>query len=157
MKRELQLNGQAVSVEVHRKDSKGISFQWQGQDYAFELVSRQGPELILRDSKNQLHRLQVDGEMVSGGFAEAQFASSKATATGSRVRGGDLTAPMPGKVFKVLVKVGDSLKAGQTIMILEAMKMEHAIKAGKDGVLKKLFFQEGDLVQGGKLLAELDS
>lgn len=59
------------------------------------------------------------------------------------------SAPMNGTIIGVLVGLNDTVKAGDTIMIMEAMKMEHAIRAPADGRVKEIFFAEGDLVEGG--------
>lgn len=156
MKREFQLNGEKVSVDIIRKDGKSVTFNWQGSEYSFELAARHGEGLVLRDKSGVLHHLEVDGATVSGWIGDAEFSTGATTAQAKRTGGGDLSAPMPGKVFKVLVKVGDKVQASQTLLILEAMKMEHAIKAPKDGVVKKILFNEGDLVQGGMPLAVVE-
>ena len=54
--------------------------------------------------------------------------------------GGRLTAPMPGKLVALLVKAGDAVKAGQTLAVMEAMKMEHSIAAPRDGVVAELLY-----------------
>lgn len=67
---------------------------------------------------------------------------------------GSLTAPMNGSVVAIMVKTGDIVKAGQTLVIMEAMKMEHAIKAPQPGVVDEIYFQEGEMVsEGAELLA----
>ncbi|BBK41696.1 biotin carboxylase subunit of acetyl-CoA carboxylase [Allostella vacuolata] len=68
---------------------------------------------------------------------------------------GRLTAPMPGRVTRVLVAVGDRVAAGQGLLVLEAMKMEHTIKAPVVGVVGGLRYAEGDLVDEGAELVEL--
>ncbi len=66
---------------------------------------------------------------------------------------GSLKAPMPGKVVALLVKVGDSVKQGQSLAVIEAMKMEHAITSPKDGVVSDVLYSVGDPVnEGGELL-----
>jgi biotin carboxyl carrier protein len=70
---------------------------------------------------------------------------------------GTLEAPMPGKVLKVHVKVGDEVKAGQTLLLLEAMKMEHEIKAPRDGKVVALAAVEGSMVTPGKKLVTLEA
>ena len=70
--------------------------------------------------------------------------------------GSGLTAPMPGKVLQVLVEVGQDVNAGQALMILEAMKMEHRIVASEEGSVSAVYFSEGDQVQQGVALLELD-
>ena len=63
---------------------------------------------------------------------------------------------MPGKIFKILKEIGEDVAIGDTILILEAMKMEHAIKATKDGVVKEIFFKEGEQVTGGAELCSIE-
>ena len=60
-----------------------------------------------------------------------------------------LLAPMPGKLRSVNVEVGDSVRAGQVVMVLEAMKMEHAISAPREGVVERLCYGEGEQVREG--------
>ena len=72
------------------------------------------------------------------------------------VEGEAVKAMLPGVVTKILVKEGDSVKAGETIMILEAMKMENEVKSPKDGVIKQILVKEGDRVEAGDILAVMD-
>ena len=65
-----------------------------------------------------------------------------------------LSAPMPGNVIRVLVKAGERVSRGQQLLVIEAMKMEHAIVAPADGVVEKVLFNTGDLVQNGSELIE---
>ena len=69
---------------------------------------------------------------------------------------GGLTAPMPGKVLEVMVEVGQEVTAGTTLMILEAMKMEHKIVASTDGVVTAINFNAGDQVEQGVSLLDLE-
>jgi len=68
---------------------------------------------------------------------------------------GSLAAPMPGRVRRVLSAPGDRVSQGDVVLILEAMKMEHAIRAPRDGTLAAVFHREGDLVEAGAALAEI--
>jgi acetyl/propionyl-CoA carboxylase alpha subunit len=70
--------------------------------------------------------------------------------------GGSLAAPMPGTVLRVLVSPGDHVAAGQTLLLLEAMKMELAVAAPGDGVVSAVHVEAGELVQGGAALAEIE-
>ncbi len=65
---------------------------------------------------------------------------------------GGLLAPMNGTLVSVLVKAGDKVKKDQPLMIIEAMKMEHTIKAPADGLVESTFFAEGEMVDGGAQL-----
>ena len=69
---------------------------------------------------------------------------------------GDLHAPMAGKIIRVLVQPGEHVKAGATLLILEAMKMEQQITAPQDGVVTRLLCREGDQVTAGAELVVLE-
>ncbi|HEX7125613.1 MAG TPA: biotin/lipoyl-containing protein [Thermodesulfobacteriota bacterium] len=83
---------------------------------------------------------------------------------GARRRGGaaagdgsqTVRAPMPGKVVKLLVSVGDRVEAGQGVVVVEAMKMENELRAGSAGVVKALPAAEGSAVEAGAALVVLE-
>jgi 3-methylcrotonyl-CoA carboxylase alpha subunit len=64
---------------------------------------------------------------------------------------------MAGAVLDVLVKVGDQVKAGDALMIMVAMKMEHTIAAPKEGTVQEIYFQVGDQVKDGDTLLSVES
>ncbi|WP_278350153.1 acetyl/propionyl/methylcrotonyl-CoA carboxylase subunit alpha [Marinobacter nauticus] len=70
---------------------------------------------------------------------------------------GSLAAPMNGSVVAIQAQVGGKVTAGQTLVIMEAMKMEHAIKAPADGVVSEIFYAEGDQVAEGAELIAIDT
>ena len=76
---------------------------------------------------------------------------------GLEVQAGGLVAPMPGKVINLNVKKGSKVKTGDTLVILEAMKMEHSIKAAEDGIISELYVSNNDQVENGALLMVIDS
>ena len=69
----------------------------------------------------------------------------------------ELSAPMPATVVKVMVEIGATVKRGDTLLMLEAMKMELPIRAPRDGIVKAINCQAGELVQPGSHLLELES
>lgn len=69
---------------------------------------------------------------------------------------GELTAPMPGQVRAVNVSEGEAVTKGQTLLVLEAMKMEIRIHAPQDGIVKKLFVQQGQTVEREQMLIEIE-
>ena len=86
--------------------------------------------------------------------ASAPAAASKPAP--SAAPAGATVSPMPGTILKVNVKEGDQVKAGDSVVILEAMKMENDITAPKDGVVKKLFVFEKQAVAKGEALFEVE-
>ena len=79
-------------------------------------------------------------------------AAAPAAAPVAIAEGETVEAPMPGKVFKVLKKVGDAVAEGEVVMILEAMKMENEITTGVAGTVKQIPVAEGQAVNPGDVL-----
>jgi biotin carboxyl carrier protein len=73
-----------------------------------------------------------------------------------RAHHGSLSAPMPATVLRVHVKKGDVVKRGDVLLLLEAMKMELPVRANSDGVIADVRCREGELVQPGESLIEID-
>ena len=80
---------------------------------------------------------------------------ARSSAEGHHVHHGSLTAPMPATVRRVAVKAGDTITRGDTLVILEAMKMELPLRAHATGTIRAVHCQEGDLVQPGLVLIEI--
>ena len=72
------------------------------------------------------------------------------------ITGHKVTAPLPGKIIALKVKVGDKVKAGQEVVILEAMKMENSITSDVAGTIKQILVQEGDNVATDAILVEVE-
>jgi 3-methylcrotonyl-CoA carboxylase alpha subunit/acetyl-CoA/propionyl-CoA carboxylase biotin carboxyl carrier protein len=119
--------------------------------------------------------LEVEGEVrsvvLSGSTHKAQVGwQGRAFAVGTRrtesnqtesnqtdpSASGDLSAPMPGTVIEVKVTVGEQVSAGQVLVVLEAMKMEMAIRSPRDGSIRSISVTRGDPVVAGSMLVELD-
>ncbi|MFA5299233.1 MAG: acetyl-CoA carboxylase biotin carboxyl carrier protein subunit [Lutibacter sp.] len=75
---------------------------------------------------------------------------------GSSIKANSIKAPMPGIILSVNVEENQKVKEGETLFILEAMKMENAIIAPKDGVIKSIFAKSGETVEKGELLIEME-
>jgi biotin carboxyl carrier protein len=69
---------------------------------------------------------------------------------------GELTAPMPGQVRALNVAEGESVTKGQTLLVLEAMKMEIRVQAPHDGIVKKIFVKQGQVIDREQILIEIE-
>lgn len=67
-----------------------------------------------------------------------------------------ITAPMPGKVVRIIAPVGTAVEAGQSVLVIEAMKMQNEMKSPKKGTVKKINAVEGAAVEAGQVLAEVE-
>lgn len=92
-------------------------------------------------------------EGASTGAVSAPAAKPAATGTAGSVK---INAPMPGKIVDVKVKVGDAVKKGQTVLVLEAMKMENDIVAPEDGTVASINAAVGSAVEAGETIATLN-
>jgi 3-methylcrotonyl-CoA carboxylase alpha subunit len=101
------------------------------------------PEVVLISLRGETHTLR-----------KPQPPSDDETGPGADAAA-SLTAPMPGTVVKVLVEEGQEVEEGQLLLVLEAMKMEQPVSAPHAGVVHSLPFDEGSLVPGGAVLAEV--
>lgn len=162
--KKIELQGDEYKIDIVKNDDKELEFYFNNERYSFSLIGKEKQEILI-EYKGDLLRAHLytfnsngdyqvfidDYEAIMRNIPKAK----KANASSSYSEGA-LQSPMPGKIFKILKKVGDQVIAGENILIVEAMKMEHAIKATKDGEVKEFFFQEGDQVQGGVLLCEIE-
>lgn len=105
---------------------------------------------------------EMDVELMDGSApavkapVQAKPVSAPAAPKAAPVAAAGTVSPMPGTILKVNVKEGDTVKAGDSVVILEAMKMENDITAPKDGVVKKLFVNEKQTVAKGEALFEVE-
>jgi acetyl/propionyl-CoA carboxylase alpha subunit len=148
--REVRLEGATA-----RLDGRSVAFEILGGGFRggspVEIVvgGRTHRVLALRDGARVF--VWVDGQTFI--FERAERRRTRAASE----QAGDLLAPMPGRVRKTLVSIGDSVRKGQPLLVLEAMKMEHSIRAPRDGAVRRLLVREGDLVDAGVELAEISS
>ncbi|MEJ2581973.1 MAG: biotin/lipoyl-binding protein [Acidobacteriota bacterium] len=159
--------GSSAEVEVEQKGNQ-FTVVCDGQRRDLELVRLDGAVASLRfpDSGRSLQisyqsggngnwrigvsQREFDFDVLTP--AEAVEAVSAARETGpSRV-----TAPIPGKVVSVKVEPGDTVEPGQSLVVLEAMKMENELAAEQAGKVSAVHVQAGDTVDGGELLVELE-
>lgn len=161
MDKLFNINGLEVKVQDFKHSHDTVSFILEGKNYFYSLISRDGHEMILDDKggrfKAAVGTANLDGEtmVIAAGKEGVVSGAGKKIKKSGRHSGG-LASPMPGKIFKVVKAVGEEVKKGEAILILEAMKMEHSIRSDKDGKVSKIFFQVGQLVQGGVILAEVE-
>lgn len=134
-----------------------------GSASSFREIRRAGV-LVAVETGGELFPVRVarNGERVFAWCNGAAFEVSRLAGRAAAARSGaggeqhaGLVAPMPGRIRKTLVRRGEEVTKGQVVLVLEAMKMEHAIRAPQDGVVTRLEHREGDLVEAGVVLAEI--
>jgi 3-methylcrotonyl-CoA carboxylase alpha subunit len=125
-----------------------------GQPVEFTYTSRHPGEpyehSFAETAQTDAQTLYMDGESFVISWPRTQGS------TGASAADGAILAPMPGKVIAVDVAVGEAVTKGQRLLVLEAMKMEHALTAPFDGTVAELAFGEGQQVQVEALLAKVE-
>jgi len=144
IKYQLKPNGlfevMGTNCKIHAVDESGIDVEV-GSNRFFAQVTRADDQILINMPFGDLDAVIVPR------FLEP----------GNEIPEGGLVAPMPGKVIEVKVKKGDKVKAGDTLIIIEAMKMEHSIKATENGKVTKLMVSLNQQVDNGATLLVLDS
>ena len=127
-------------------------------EVTFSAVWQNGPELLVEEngvkSRAIVHKTG-HGVLVQTAGHDRFFKFFDPSASASSGKAGALTAPMPGNVIAVVAKAGDSVSEGDRLLVMEAMKMEHAITAAQDGVIAEMLVSEGDQVEQGALLVRM--
>ena len=95
--------------------------------------------------------LSIDGE----NYILEKDKTSKAK-TGKQQKGNSVFSPMPGLLVEVPVSVGDKVKSGETLAIVEAMKMQNELPSPRDGIVKKITGKEGEQVDALQVIVELE-
>ncbi len=128
-------------VDAHRVESNTWSIILDGKVYEVDLVVNDDDIEVFING--DLYPLKVVNEQ------KKALSRAKEAAEGGKQL---ITAPMPGKVVKVLVEEGEEVGANQGLIVIEAMKMENEFKARAKGKVKEIFVSEGDVVEGGDKL-----
>jgi biotin carboxyl carrier protein len=154
----------------HNSESISIDLTPSGKSYRVNL-GENTVEVEILQAKDGTLDLLVDGRRMTAHVSSENgkhwvtvngqtLVLTKSTGTRSRGHGhhhaaGELTAPMPGQVRDVNVNEGDRVTKGQTLLLLEAMKMEIRIQSPQDGLVRKLFVQQGQTVEREQMLVEI--
>jgi biotin carboxyl carrier protein len=159
MEKKFIINGKEITVKDFSHVANVVSFSFNNKNYKFQL-HHQGQDEVEFFGENRLRAflsssLEAEKMIILNG-SEAKISELTPKLLKSKGVTGGLKSPMPGKIFKVIKGAGEKVEKGETILILEAMKMEHSIRADVDGMVKKINFKEGELVQGGVTLVELE-
>ncbi|HPW54467.1 MAG: biotin/lipoyl-binding protein [Thermoanaerobaculaceae bacterium] len=144
----LRIDGHEYRAEVKELTPERAVVVVDGKEYGVDLV--------------QIGRRRVSGEVARVAPAPPPSAppvvvvpSAVARPAAPAAGGGGITAPMPGLIVAVKAKEGETVQAGQTLLVMEAMKMENAITAAYAGIVARIYVREGDSVGEGDLLVDV--
>ena len=132
---KLKINGNDYNVDINEVEGQEVKVSVNGTNYV----------VTVDQEMKQQKKTVVSAPRPSA--AAAKPSAAPAAAAGAKV-----TTPLPGTILDVFVNVGDAVKAGQTVVLLEAMKMENNIEADTAGTVKEVKVRKGDSVLEGDVL-----
>ena len=142
---KLKINGTEYSVDINDVEGQEIKLEVNGTPYTVtvdqELHEHKTRTTVIND------RMPPRVSAANGDVQRASAPRPGAAAGGTKV-----TTPLPGTILDVFVNVGDQVKSGQTVVLLEAMKMENNIEADTAGTVKEVKVRKGDSVLEGDVL-----
>jgi acetyl/propionyl-CoA carboxylase alpha subunit len=155
----LRCGGDVRTAEL-RPAAQGLEVVVDGTPHLLDVEAVEPGVFVLRDGARRetfhcvrdglrIHLFWRGAAYVLDEVSESERAAQRHAAQG-------LEAPMPGRVIAVKVQPGQAVSRGEEILVVEAMKMENAIRAPQDGVVKSISVQVGDMVGPGVVLVELD-
>ena len=163
MKYEITVEGTTRLVEISARKDGRFDVAWSGEAHVVDLV-RPSPEAF---------QMLIDGESWEAGAVAADGGwlvdvmgysthvdlvdpRRKALRLGAAIAGGVISTQMPGRVVRILAPVGTSVKKGEPVLVVEAMKMENELKAPVDGTVVEVMVTEGQTVETGAKLARVE-
>ena len=141
---KFKINGNEYNVAINSVDGTNASVTVNGTDYQVELENAPAAPVQTAPAAAPV--------AAPAPAAPAASAATKPAASGA---GKAVTSPLPGVIIAVKVNVGDSVKAGQEVAVLEAMKMENSIEATQDGTVTAIHVAKGDSVLEGAAIVTI--
>jgi pyruvate carboxylase subunit B len=154
---ELHVEGETITVDGHGVLAKVDEID--GTPVRIVTIGSEVHRVILRKGSTRgAYTLWVDGFRFDGEAVDERTRTIRdITAVSSKATGpAPVVAPMPGLIVRVNVAVGDSVQAGQGIVVMEAMKMENELRSSAPGTVKAVNVQPGKAVEKGTVLVELE-
>jgi len=143
---KVAVDDRIYDVDVIEVEKGVYSILLDGTSFNVELIQTENKKY----SVNTLYN-SFDVEIID---AETKYANSRKKEDNDDAA--FISTPMPGKIVKIMVKEGDVVKGGDTVIIVSAMKMESEYKVVSDKIIKKVLVNEGDLIEGNQHLILLE-
>ena len=150
----VELDGQSFSVDAHTMPSQIVTVLIDNKSYDVDVDDTD----LSSDPLDGWLSVRVRGRVVRLEMLEERRKKMKDAQSSHFAQSGvvRITSPMPGKVLRYLVEVGDEVKEGQGVVVIEAMKMENELQSPKEGTVKSIASSPGSAVDGGALLLVIE-
>ena len=150
----IEVERQGKAYRVHFRDRWLVADVVNAGPYLRSLRLEDGTQLsMVHDREGNMHQISLPDSTIHVEITDPlSLKRKREDEVGSS---GVIRAMMPGRIVRVLVKKGDPVRKGASLLVLEAMKMENDIQAQSDGVIDELFVEAGQTVESGAELAHL--
>jgi biotin carboxyl carrier protein len=155
MKKQFILDNETIEIDLIEQTPSFVLFKFEGEDYSINLNNILEGKYNLSSAGKNVAVVGVDKYFAVNGVEFTIEAPMRSRTKGRNQDHGQMISPMPGKILKIFVAPGEIVTVGSPILVMEAMKMEHTIKASKDGKIEAILYKEGDQVAGGVELVKL--
>ena len=162
MKLQAELNNEKHEIEIKR-DGEKVFARVDEREYDLE-ASEVEPNVYLLKFDNRIFQIYVaPNGIVNIGNHQLEISITDpkhlrgSSAAGANAAGtSEIKTAMPGKLVRILTEIGAEIKQGESVLVVEAMKMQNEMKAPKDGIVKEIRFAEGATVNAGDVLAIIE-
>lgn len=168
MKLQAGIGGEKYEIEI-RRDGERVSARIDDRIYELE-SSEVEPNVYLLKSENKIYevfispqtnqkeplQVKIKNHEFEINLIDPKRLRGAVGAVGNNEGAAEIKTAMPGKLVRVLVEAGAEIKQGESVLVVEAMKMQNEMKSPKDGTVKEIRFKEGATVNAGDVLAIIE-
>lgn len=158
------LNGQKYEIEIQRDgkllvngSERSVDFRQLGDSSLFSIVTQDRSHEVVIEERDEDYEVLMEGRLFTVNVMDERAQLLASRRSGVTVDSGEISikCPMPGMIVAIMVTEGQEVKAAQTLVILESMKMQNELKAPRDGVIQRIHIEAGNSVEQGKVLVTI--
>lgn len=162
MKYTTIINNQQFEIEINKDGTLTVNGEKREADFLpisgslYSIIKdNRSLELAIEDAPDSKYEILMEGRLYEGMVLDERAMMMMNRKGGLTLDSGDVNSPMPGLIVEVTVNEGDTVTQGQTVVILESMKMQNELKAPRDGVVQSVSVSQGQSVEKNALLLSI--
>jgi biotin carboxyl carrier protein len=163
MKYITTINDRKFEIEIRNDGSVWVNGQPRDVDFLpltdslYSVIMNSTSHEVVVEERDGMYEVLMGGRMYSGTVMDERAQLMKSRRGGLEADSGEISikAPMPGLIVAIPVSEGQTVHAGQTLIILESMKMQNELKAPRDGIVQRISVQQGETVEQKRVLVTM--
>ncbi len=144
----IAVDGHKYDIDIVEVEAGVYSILFNGESYNIELIESESSKKYIVNTFAKTFNIEVID-------AESKYISNRNKGAGLE-GANQIASPMPGKVVRIPVSVGEQVTAGQTLIVVEAMKMQSEFKSTGDKIIREILVKEGDIVNAHQVMLKLE-